>query len=124
MIGILAIIGAVLRILAALTALGVSGLAMTGTLGEEVGGLGGQSLAIGIVMLIIGVLYLIFAISFIGLRAWAWAAMMFIQLLAIAAVIVQFVLDGFHGATLVGIIIPLIIVIYLTRPGVRKAFMR
>lgn len=121
-IGILAFIGAILRILAGLTALGVSGLALTGTLGEETGGLGGQSLGIGIVMLIVGVLYLIFAISFIGLQSWAWLAMMIIQLATIVVVVVQFIFDGFHWSSLAGIIIPVIIALYLTRPRIKQAF--
>ncbi len=48
-IGILVLIGAIFRILGGITALGVSGLAMTGSLGEETVGIGGEALGIGIV---------------------------------------------------------------------------
>jgi hypothetical protein len=123
-IGILALISAILRILGGITALGVSGLAMTGTLGEEVGGIGGQALGIGIVSVIVGVLLLIFAFSFLGLRPWAWTALMIFEVLTIVVVVVTFVFDGFHWASLVGILIPLVIVIYLTRPRIRRAFSR
>ena len=121
-IGILGLIGAILRILAAITALGVSGLALTGTLGTEAEGVGGQALAIGILSLIVGVILLYISIAFLGLRAWAWTVLMIFELLTIVIVVVQFIFDGFNGATLAGLIIPLIIVVYLTRPGVRRAF--
>lgn len=56
------------------------------------------------------------------MRPWAWAAMLVIQLLTIAALIAQFVLDGFHWASLTGIIIPVLITLYLSRPKIRHAF--
>lgn len=123
-IGILALIGAILRILGSLTALGLGSLGMAGKLGETGSDLGGDALAVGIVGLVVGVLLLFFALSFLGLRPWAWAAMLIFELILIVVAIVQFVFDGFHGATLATIIIPVIIVIYLTRPGVRGAFKR
>jgi hypothetical protein len=123
-IGILALIGAIFRILGGITALGVSGLAMAGKLGEEGSSVGGEALGIGIVTLVIGVLVLIFAIAFLGLRGWAWIAMMIFELITIVVVVVQFIYDGFNWASLVGIIIPAIIVFYLTRPRVRDAFAR
>ncbi len=123
-IGIVALISAILRILAGITALGVSGLAMTGNLGEDSGSITGEALGIGIAMLIIGALYLIFALAFLGLRRWSWSAMMIIQWITIIAVVVEFIFGGWNGAALVGIILPLIIVFYLTRPGVRRAFFR
>ena len=121
-IGILVLIGAIFRILGGITALGVTGLAMTGTLGSEAEGVGGEALAIGIVTLVIGVVLLIFALAFLGLRPWAWTATMIFELLAIVVVVIQFIFDGFHWASLVGIIIPVIIVFYLTRPRIRGAF--
>jgi hypothetical protein len=123
-IGILALIGAILRILGSLTALGLGSLGMAGKLGETGSDLGGQALAVGIVGLIVGVVILFFALSFLGLRPWAWTALMIMELITIVVAIVQFVFDGFHGATLATVIVPLIIVIYLTRPGVRGAFRR
>ncbi len=49
---------------------------------------------------------------------------MIFEVLAIVIVVVQFFFDGFHWASLVGLIIPLIIVLYLTRPRIRQAFSR
>ncbi len=121
-IGILALIGAILRILGGFTALGVGGLAMTGKLGQEAGSLGAEALGVGIATLIIGFLVLIFALAFLGLQPWSWAAMMIIQLLTIVVVVVQFIFDGFHWSSLTTIIIPVIIVFYLTRPRIRQAF--
>jgi len=123
-IGILALLGAILMILGAITALGVSGLAMIGTLDDGADGVGGQALATGIVYLVVGVLVLFFALSFLGLRPWAWTALMIIELLQIVGVILGFIFGGFHWNSLVSIIIPVIIVIYLTRPRIRQAFLR
>jgi hypothetical protein len=123
-IGILALVGAILMILGAITALGVSGLAMIGTLDDVADGIGGQALVVGIVYLVVGVLVLFFALSFLGLRPWAWTALMIIELLQIVGVILGFIFGGFHWNSLVSIIIPVIIVIYLTRPRIRQAFSR
>jgi hypothetical protein len=123
-IGILVLIGAIFRILGGITALGVSGLSMAGKLGSEAEGVGGQALGVGIVTLVVGVLLLIFALAFLGLRPWAWTATMIFELITIVVVIVQFIFDGWNWATLVGIIIPLIIVYYMTRPRIREAFSR
>ncbi len=96
---------------------------MTGTLGEEAGSLGAEALGVGIASLISRViLVLIFALAFLGLQPWAWAALMIIQLLTIVVVVVQFIFDGFHWSSLTTIIIPVIIVFYLTRPRIRQAF--
>jgi hypothetical protein len=121
-IGILALIVAILRILGGFAALGVGGLAMTGTLGEEAGSLGAQALGVGIASLIVGFLVLIFAVAFLGLQPWSWTALMILELLTIVVVVVQFIFDGFHWSSLVTIIIPVIIVFYLSRPRIRQAF--
>jgi hypothetical protein len=123
-IGIIAVIAAVLRILTAIAALGVGGLSIAGKLGDQSGSVTGQALGIGIAMLVVGVLYLIFAFAFLGLRHWSWTAMMIIQWLSIIAVAAQFALKGYDTASLTGIILPLIIVLYLLRPKVRRAFAR
>lgn len=121
-IGILALINAVLTILGGITALGVSGLAMMGKLGAESEGLGWEALLVGILSLVFGAILLIFALSFLGLRPWAWTALMIVELLLIVIAVVQFVFAGFHWNSLVTIIIPAIVVLYLTRPGIRRAF--
>ena len=56
----LGIIGSVLRILAALTLLGIAGLALIGTL-EDQPDSGASSIVVGIIHLVIGVLWLIVA---------------------------------------------------------------
>ncbi len=121
-IGILALINAIFTILGAITALGVTGLAMMGKLGTEGEGLGGEALIVGISSLIIGVILLVFALSFLRLRPWAWTALMIVELFVIVVAVVQFIFAGFHWSSLVTIIIPVIIVFYLTRPRIRQAF--
>lgn len=122
MIGIIAFIGGILRILAGLTALGIGGPALTGTLGQESGVTGGEALGIGVFNLIVGIVILLFALSFLALKRWSWTAMMIIQWVTVIAVVLQFVFDGFNWASLVGIIVPVILIIYLGSKGVRAAF--
>lgn len=121
-IGIIAFLAGVLRILAGLTALGIGGLALTGSLGQESGVSGGEALGIGVFNLVVGIVVLLFALSFLALKRWAWTAMMLIQWLTIIAVVLQFVFDGFNWASLVGIVIPVLLIVYLGSKGVRRAF--
>jgi hypothetical protein len=123
-IGIIGVIAAVINILGGITALGVGGLSMAGSLGETSGSITGKALGVGIALLIVGILYLIFALSFLGLRHWAWSAMMIIQWLTIIVAIFNFVFGGWNWSALTSIILPLIIVFYLTRPRIRQAFSR
>jgi hypothetical protein len=123
-IGIIGIIAAVIDILGGITALGVGGLSMAGSLGDTSGSITGKALGVGIALLIVGILYLIFALSFLGLRHWAWSAMMIIQWLTIIVAIFNFVFGGWNWSALTSIILPLIIVFYLTRPRIRQAFSR
>lgn len=121
-IGILALIGGILRILAGLTALGIGGLALTGSLGQENGVSGGEALGIGVFELVVGIAVLFFALSFLRLRRWAWTAMMLVQWVTLIAVVLQFVFDGFNWSSLVGVIIPVLLIVYLGSRGVRRAF--
>jgi hypothetical protein len=123
-IGIIGVIAAVINILGGITALGVGGLSMAGSLGDISGSITGKALGVGIALLIVGILYLIFALSFLGLRHWAWSAMMIIQWLTIIVAIFNFVFGGWNWSALTSIILPLIIVFYLTRPRIRQAFSR
>lgn len=121
-IGVIALIGAVIEILAGLSALGVGALDVGGIMGigSDVGG--ARAVGAGVIMLVIGGLYLIFALSFLGRRRWAWTALLAFSVLAIVGVILQFVFDQFYWSSIAGILLPLIVIVYLTRPGVRKAF--
>lgn len=73
-------------------------------------------------MLVIGALHLIFAISFLGRRRWAWTALLTVSVIAIIGVILQFVFDQFYRSSIAGILLPLVVIFYLTRPQVRRAF--
>jgi len=123
-IGLLALIGAIIELLAGLTALGMGGLGITGILGIDPELAGGRAVAAGVVLIIIAVAYLVFALSFLGLKRWAWAALLIISIVTIVAVIVQMIFDGFYWSSLPAIILPLIIAYYLTRREVRQAFSR
>jgi hypothetical protein len=117
-IGILGIIGAVLGILGSFALLGVGGLAAAA--GE--GGVGGGVIAIGVIYLIISVLLLIFAISFLGLKTWAWWGMLVMLAISIIWAIVGMAVNGFSTSSLIGIIIDALIIAYLYSRNVKEAF--
>ena len=121
-IGVLAVIGAIVELLAGLSALGVPGLNVSGVLGigDDVGG--AKAIAAGVIMVVIAALFLFFALSFLGRRRWAWKALMGISVIAIIGVILQFVFDQFYWSSIAGILLPLIIIVYLMRPEVKRAF--
>lgn len=121
-IGAIAAIAAIIELLAGLSALGVSGLGVSGILGigDDVGG--ARAISAGVIMVVIAALYLFFALSFLGLKRWAWKALMAISIIAIVGVVLQFVFDKFYWSSIAGILIPLIVIVYLTRPAVKRAF--
>jgi hypothetical protein len=116
-IGILALISALVRILGGLALLGIGGAALAANADS-----GTTLTTLGVAALVIGVLTLIFAVAFLGLRRWAWWAMLLVELLAVAQVVVQMVTDGYVWTSLVGIIIPVLIILYLMTGRVRGAF--
>ena len=121
-IGVLALIGAVIELLAGFSALGVGGLKVGGILGIDPDVEGARAIGAGVIMLVIGALYVFFALSFLNLRRWAWTALVVISAIAIVGVILQFVFDRFYWSSIGGILVPLIIIVYLIRPGVRQRF--
>jgi hypothetical protein len=118
-IGVLQIIGGILRILSALTLLGLAGLGLAGGAEEEYGAL---AIIIGIVMLIIGLAYFYLGWSMLGLRPWAWTFTLILNIIAVIAVIIELIADGFDWNVVVGVVIPLVIVYYLYTERVRQAF--
>jgi hypothetical protein len=123
-IGVLALIGAVIEFLAGLTALGVGGLPVTGILGINPDVAGGRAVVAGVVLIAIAFVYLVFAVSFLGRRRWAWTALFAVSVVTVVAVVLQMIFDGFYWSSLITIILPLVVVYYLTRPRVRQSFTR
>jgi len=117
-IGILGIIGAVLGILGSLAVLGVGGLA--GATGA--GAIGAGIVVIGVIYLIISVLLLIFAISFLGLKPWAWWGMLVMLAISIVWAIIGMAVNGFSASSLIGIIVDALIIAYLYSKSVKEAF--
>ena len=93
----------------------LAGLAV-GTIAAIIGILGG-------LILIIGLLYLATGIGFFGGKGWAWTIGIIVSVLSIIVNIVQvIVFPAGIGGAIISIIIPLIIVYYLTRPHVKVFF--
>ena len=121
-IGVLALVVAVIEFLAGLTALGVGRLQVGGILGIDPEVAGGRAVATGVVMIIIAFLYGVFALSFLRLRRWAWTALFVVSVATIVAVILQMIFDGFYWSSLAAVVVPLIVAYYLSRREVRRAF--
>ena len=117
-IGILAIIGAVLGILGSIAIMGVGGVAAA----SGAGGVGAGAIALGVIYLIISILLLIFAIAFLSLRPWAWWGMLVMLGISIIWAIIGMAVNGFNTSSLIGIIIDVIIVAYLYSKSVKEAF--
>jgi hypothetical protein len=117
-IGILGIIGAVLGILASLTLMGLGSLGAA----AGAGGVGAAAVIIGVIYLVIAVLLLIFAISFLGLKPWAWWGMVVLLAINIVWAIIQMAVFDFSSSSLIGIIIDALIIVYLYSKNVKAAF--
>lgn len=120
-IGVLQVIGGVLRLLSSVALLGLVGLGLAGGVGDETGG---TILGIALVGLVVGLAYFYLGWSMLRLRPWAWTATLILNVIALASVVATFVVSGFDWGVAFGVIIPAIIVYYLYRPQVRAAFRR
>jgi len=119
LIGLGLVIGtyAASQITSSLATAGFSGLASLGA-----GTIAAIITAIGAIALILGILYLAVGVGFLGGKGWAWTLGMIVSIIGI-------VLDGVQigfGAysNVLGLIIGIIIVYYLTRPHVKAFFGR
>jgi len=78
---------------------------------------------LGAVLLIIGILYLATGIGFFGGKGWAWTIGLIVSILSIIVNIAQIVIFPSGIATgIISIIVPLLILYYLTRPHVKAFF--
>ncbi len=75
----------------------------------------------GIAALIIGLAYIVFAVGAFRLRPWAWGLGVVLAILTIVGDVLQLG-AGSSGASIAGIVIAAIILVYLFQPGVRTAF--
>ncbi len=81
---------------------------------------------VGVVLLIMAFLAFLIAYGFLKGRGWSWTLAMVLLVLSIIFSVLSWILSGLNPAGLVsmliGILIPVIIVIYLTRPRVKAWF--
>lgn len=99
--------------------------------GITVGALGdleGLDLAIEMVALVMGVIYLIAAFGFFKGWGFVWILTMIVVIIGIIWNILSWVLGGLEmdevGSLLVGLIIPMIILLYMNSSGVKAFFRR
>ena len=75
---------------------------------------------IGAVLLILGILYLAVGVGFLGGKGWAWTLGLIVSIVSIVIDIVQIAFGAFSNV--LGVVIGIIIVYYLTRPRVKAFF--
>jgi len=99
--------------------------------GITVGALGdleGLDLAIEMVALVMGVIYLIAAFGFFKGWGFVWILTMIVVIIGIIWNILSWVIGGLEmdevGSLLIGLIIPIIIVLYMNSSGVKAFFRR
>ncbi len=99
--------------------------------GITVGSLGdleGLDLAIEMVALVMGVIYLIAAFGFFKGWSFVWILTMIVVIIGIIWNILSWVIGGLEmdeaGSLLIGLIIPIIIVLYMNSSGVKTFFRR
>lgn len=79
---------------------------------------------LGFVTLILAVLDIVFGIGAWLLKPWAWTLGVGLEVVSIIVDILFITQGASIGSEVVGIIIALIVLYYLTRPNVRQAFGR
>lgn len=88
----------------------------------------GLDLAIEMVALVMGIIYLVAAFGFFKGWGWVWLLTMVVVIIGIIWNILTWVLDGLKmgelGSLLIGLIIPIIIVLYMNSSGVKAFFRR
>ena len=117
LIGLGLVIGtyAASQVTSSLATAGFSGLASLGA-----GTIAAIITAIGAIALILGILYLAVGVGFLGGKGWAWTLGMIVSIIGIVLDVVQI---GFGAySNVLGLIIGIIIVYYLTRPHVKAFF--
>jgi hypothetical protein len=120
-LGVLAIVGGVFEILAALALFGV-GLIGAAALGQT--GLGALGLIFGLIFLVLGVLYVYAGVGMFRLWPLAWRLGLGLSAISITLQLIQWVLSGFDGTfgVIISIAISAYIIYYLQQPHVRAAF--
>jgi len=117
LIGLGLVIGtyAASQVTSSLATAGFSGLASLGA-----GTIAAIITAIGAIALILGILYLAVGVGFLGGKGWAWTLGIIVSIIGIVLDVVQI---GFGAySNVLGLIIGIIIVYYLTRPDVKAFF--
>jgi hypothetical protein len=123
-LAVLAAIGGVFGLLAAITALGFAGVA-AGALGGTVGLAAGSLLVIGgIILLVASVINLAFAYGAWNLKPWAWVLGLIGQGLGLLSAVITTLDSGSVSGQILNIVISALIIYYLLTPDVKRAFGR
>ena len=122
-VALISLLVAVEAILQVLAALGLFGLSVAGLFETPYTGAGAALMAIGITVFIIGFVQLIVAAGLWNMHRWAW-------LVAVIVAWVDVVFDVIGGvagthtltATVWSLVIPIVVLVYLYQPTVKRLF--
>jgi len=124
-LGVLAIVGAMISLLGALPLIGMSGLGFL-SLSDSMSGavaLGSTlGISIGVVMMALAIVQLVFGIGALQLRSWAWTLGVVLYGLTLANYLVSLFTIGFTLPLILGIVVVGVIIAYLYSHDVREAF--
>jgi hypothetical protein len=116
----LAAIGGVLDLLGGLLLFGLGGVVAT----AAGAGIGALAVVSGLALIVVGVLYLGLSYGFWMLKPWAWIVGAALAIVSIVVSVVGFIGGGSITSLIISIIIPAIILYYLTRPEIQAIFGR
>lgn len=121
-LGVLAIIGGVIGIVASLPLLGISTMAIAGFSGTAAGLAGGAMMFYGVVLLALSIVQLAFGIAAMSLRSWSWVLGVIVSGVGVVLGIAQLFSVGITGSVVVSLAIYAIVLSYLYSHDVRAAF--
>jgi hypothetical protein len=131
-LGILAILGGLALLFAGAILIGVGTLASaqvanaiknagyTGLGNIDASTVAVFAIGLGALILILGILYFAVGVGFFGGRGWAWTLGIIVSIISIVTDIIQIALGAYSN--ILGVIIGLLIIYYLTRPHVKAYF--
>jgi hypothetical protein len=82
---------------------------------------GGYSVLYGILIAAIGVVHLAVSYGLYAFRSWAWLGGVLISVASLLVSVGAYAFTG-EAPTLVSLIVPIIVIVYLVRPSIRTSF--
>jgi uncharacterized membrane protein (DUF2068 family) len=85
---------------------------------------GASYVYLSVAMLMLGLLTLVLSYGLMNVRPWAWMWMLITQVLGLGLELIPLFFGGLSAFGVVSISISILIIVYLSTPGVRAAYLR